>query len=105
MKKKWGILTQPPHFDMSFQVKVPPALAALHNFVMEYDPGDLDDWLDHDSSTAFDPNPGDIESFGELSQNAVTPPERTRSMNRRDLIAHTMWSDYLEELRKRGENV
>lgn len=101
---------------MSTQVQVPPALAALHNFIMEYDPGDIDD-SDPDSISNLNLNSienreddlmendgvdfvGDeeTESFGQLSQNPVSNSEKTRSTERRDLIAQMMWSDYLELL-------
>ncbi|KAF4616740.1 hypothetical protein D9613_008850 [Agrocybe pediades] len=37
LKKRWDILNRPPQFSMDIQAKIPPALAAVHNFIMEID--------------------------------------------------------------------
>ena len=42
---------------MSIQAQVPPALAALHNFIMDHDPHDIEEYLAGDD-TDFDPIPG-----------------------------------------------
>ena len=43
----------PPQFDMSMQVRLPPALAAVHNFIRKHDPHDLDSY-----ENIEDPQPG-----------------------------------------------
>ena len=45
MKHRWTILTHAPHYDMVVQAKIPSALVALHNFILEHDEGDLDRWI------------------------------------------------------------
>jgi hypothetical protein len=73
MKKCWGILTCPPQFSMTIQAKVPPALAASHNFIMDHDSGDIDEYLE-DNEGDLDPNPGQPSEneLGTLADGAVT---------------------------------
>jgi hypothetical protein len=40
IKKRWRILIMPPSYDMKVQARIPAALAALHNFILEHDPDD-----------------------------------------------------------------
>lgn len=103
MKKRWGILTRPPHFSMDVQAKVPPALAASHNFIMDHDPGDINDYLE-DNEDDLDPNPGQpLENqFGRLADGAVTQAEKDRATGKRDRIAQAMWNDYQRVLLARG---
>ena len=41
VKKWWVILTCPAQYDMDVQVWIPLALAALHNFILQFDPADI----------------------------------------------------------------
>jgi hypothetical protein len=95
MKKHWGILTNPPQFSMTVQAKVPPALATCHNFIMDHDLGDIDEYLE-DNENDLDPNPGQpIENeLGTLADGAVTQAEKERATVKRDSIAQVMWDDY-----------
>ena len=34
-----------PEYDMDIQARVPPALCALHNFICQHDPSDIEDYL------------------------------------------------------------
>jgi hypothetical protein len=43
IKQCWEILNHPPQFGMSTQARIPPACAALHNFIMDHDPNDVRD--------------------------------------------------------------
>ena len=45
---KWcfRILLLAPEYDMDMQARVPPALCALHNFIHQHDPSDLEDYAD-----------------------------------------------------------
>ena len=43
IKQCWEILNHPPQSDMSTQAQIPPAWAALHNFMMDHDPNDIED--------------------------------------------------------------
>lgn len=93
MKKRWAILTWPPQFDMSIQVQVPPALVALHNFIMDHDPQDVDEYL-AGNETDLDPIPGQPHGFGDLAAGVVSRTEKTRATTLRDQIAERMWTNY-----------
>jgi hypothetical protein len=53
LKWHFRILVYPPQFDMDLQARLPPALAALHNFIRKHDPNDIADFDDVE-----DPQPG-----------------------------------------------
>jgi len=84
---------------MEVQAKVPPALAASHNFIMDHDPGDINEYLE-DNENDLDPNPGQpLENeFGMLATGAVTCTKKNRAMAKRDSIAQAMWDDYQDIL-------
>ena len=46
LKRQFHILTLVPEFDMEIQARLLPALCALHNFILRYDPDDLEEMLD-----------------------------------------------------------
>lgn len=98
IKKRWVILTHPPQFAMDIQAQVPPALAALHNFILDYDPHDLEAY----NEVVTDPLPGRAH-FGELASGPPRQEEKDRAVNRRDDIAQAMWEDYQDCLDERGE--
>ncbi|KAF8162008.1 hypothetical protein BJ912DRAFT_865117, partial [Pholiota molesta] len=95
LKKCWAILVCPPQFLMLIQAKVLPALAAVHNFIMDYDPTDINEYL-NDNEDDLNPNPGQprTNEFGTLANEAVTLAEKTRATLKRDSIAQAMWDDY-----------
>ena len=103
MKKRFGILTRPPQFSMAIQAKAPPGLAATHNFIMDHDPGDINEYFD-DNEEDLDPNPGYPEEneFGTLADGAVTQAEKDRATVTRNDIAEAMWNDYQQVLASRG---
>lgn len=80
---------------MEIQAKIPPALAATHNFIMEHDPEDIDEYLE-DNANDLDPNPGapHEHDFGVLFDRAVTAQEKNRATEARDRLAQSMWEDY-----------
>jgi len=64
LKKRFNILTHPAQYDMDIQARIPPATAAMHNFILDHDPEELDK-----VSEAPDPNPGNLPAerdFGTL---------------------------------------
>lgn len=107
LKKRWAILVRPPQFSMTVQAKVPPGLAATHNFIMDVDPTDIEEYLTGDDEQDLDPNPGQVRdnAFGILADGAVTQAEKERATTLRDQIAEEMWRDYQEELRRRMTTV
>jgi DDE superfamily endonuclease len=105
MKAKWDILTRAPEYDMDIQARIPPALAAIHNFILKHDDVEWEAIL---AAGANDPNPGTRNNdpdmdFGTLAAGPATDAEKTRSEARRDAIAQAMWESYLQILRERGE--
>jgi hypothetical protein len=85
---------------MTVQARILPALAALHNFILQHDPTDLNDYID----VGFDPNPGwyTEHDLGVLSEGRTTRAEKRRADERRDRIAMDMWIDYQAVLEERG---
>ena len=99
IKKRRAILTWPPQFSMTIQAKVPPALAASHNFIVVHDPGDINEFLEENEND-LDPSPGQPlkNEFGTLATGAVTHAEKDRATVKRDSIAQAMWDDYQDAL-------
>jgi len=108
----------PPEFPFHIQAKIPPALAALQNFIRYHDAKER---FQHSAHTIDTPDvqPGlydnqrlgegdylgsnnEIEYRDELGYN-ITPEERWQAENRRDQIAKSMWEDYKNELARRVE--
>jgi hypothetical protein len=101
IKHRWTILTRPPHYDMNVQAKIPSALVALHNFILEHDEADLDRWIIDEQ--AQDNSPGARRNqeidFGCLASSArVSPAEKRQAETTCDNIANAMWDDYMQYL-------
>jgi hypothetical protein len=100
IKQRWEILNHPPQFDMSIQARIPPACAALHNFIMKHDPNDVEDLL---TARGGLETPQD-DSTGELAETHVSHHEKQRAEALRDQIAQEMWDSYQDLLhRQEGE--
>ena len=84
---------------MGVQAQIPPALAALHNFIRQYDPQEIqmydDELRDEPLELQMALHP---ESAGELRTVSVTPNERRQANERRDKIADDMWEQYRDYL-------
>jgi len=100
VKRRFRMLRDPPAYDMDIQALIPPALAALHNFIRQYDPEDIEmsDDDDDDDDNDKDDNDSDSDKLpdfqsplsdtvGELGMGAVTSRETARANERRDRIA------------------
>jgi hypothetical protein len=81
---------------MSIQVRVPPALAAVHNFIRVHDPDEIHDF---NNDAVSDLNPG----YGELAMGPASIAERDEAGAKRDRIAQAMWGAYQVELASRQE--
>jgi hypothetical protein len=88
---------------MKIQARIPAALAALHNFILEYDP---DDCIDPE---VWDPSPGAtvdpeivaaLQLQGELATEQRTSEESEAGERLHNEIADTIWAQYQEILRK-----
>ena len=109
LKRRFRILQLPPEYDMDVQAMIPPALAALHNFIRERDPDEIDEYDDDDDDDdddeLLDLRMGpDLETVGELGRGPVTPEERVRANTRRDKIAGDMWEQYQRYLEGRASH-
>ena len=91
LKRRFQILHLPPEYGMDVQALIPPALAALHNFIRDYDPEEIHNYDDEalDIQMGLPPEPA-----GELGAGPATSEERARASERRDKIAADMWEQY-----------
>lgn len=76
---------------MALQARLPATLAALHNFIRDLDPFDLNDFQE-----AVDIEPG--WRSGDLVGGVPQRAERERANNRCEEIAEAMWVQYQEHL-------
>lgn len=89
---------------MEVQAQIPPALVALHNFILEHDSTDIELYLQED---VVDNLPGfrrtEEIDFGWLSTaEKTTRAERVHAEGTRDQIANEMWNDYQRVLTERA---
>jgi hypothetical protein len=86
---------------MDTQTRLPPALAALHNFIRKHDPDDINDFDDVE-----DEQPGtrteEPAREGQLADGLAGVAERRQASDRRDRIAQELWAGYQAELRRRN---
>jgi hypothetical protein len=111
MKKRWVILTQPLHFTMSVQAHIPPALAALHNFIVGHDSTDVNKYLydENGNLDCHDKQPGirraEEIDFGRLAATEIiSRAEKRQAEAYRDQMAQAMWDDYQRVLTERRDN-
>lgn len=86
---------------MHVQAKIPSALVALHNFILEHDCTDLDHWLGDED--ARDDAPGRHRAapvdFGRLATSDITSSaEKRRAEALRERLAKEMWDNYQQYL-------
>ncbi|KAI9437170.1 hypothetical protein H4582DRAFT_1815929, partial [Lactarius indigo] len=88
---KWCfvLLSYPPKYAMSIQVHIPPALAAVHNFIQKYDPEEICEF----GNVRGDPSPG-LGGNGTLREGPPQRLEILHAMSTRNLIAGRMWEHY-----------
>ncbi|KAJ7130979.1 hypothetical protein C8R46DRAFT_1015917 [Mycena filopes] len=89
---------------MAAQAKIPSALIALHNFILEHDETDLERWIGNPD--ALDNLMGmrrdDEIDFGRLAASLTTSAaEKRRAEGTRDRIADAMWHGYQQYLDER----
>lgn len=91
-------MTIAPEYSLHIQARIPAALCAIHNFTRRYNPDSFDLTLDHEYDLAED----DTVAHGTLSEGPADTSEWRRADARREAIALAMWTDYLEERKRRG---
>ena len=80
LKRHFRILQLPPEYNMRIQAQVPAALAALHNFIWQYDPEEIRMFEDNQP---FDfPIGAHPKSTGKLGRGWITSHERAQANER-----------------------
>jgi DDE superfamily endonuclease len=97
LKRRFTILDRPPEYSMAIQARIPPALAAVHNFIRIHDKNEIHEF----NIVLEDQEPGDRD-YGKLAQGPAGRAEKTRAEIKRDGIAQAMWISYQELVRARG---
>ena len=87
LKARFTILTSRPRYNLDIVARLPPALAALHNFIRIHDPNEINDFLQEDP----DLGPGFAGGLADGFPNAA---ERQVANERRDEISQAMWIQY-----------
>lgn len=78
---------------MDIQSRIPPALAALHNFILKHDSVDREDILED-----LDISDPDLGDYGDLAEEIPDQAEKERANSLRDTIAKEMWVSYQQYL-------
>ncbi|KAJ7736088.1 hypothetical protein B0H16DRAFT_1764324 [Mycena metata] len=101
-------MIMPPGYDMKIQARIPAALAALHNFIIQHDPDDRVDPEVWDPSLGATVNPDTLATLrlqGELATERRTSEEAEAGAALRDSIANVMWLQYQDVLREHCEEL
>jgi hypothetical protein len=86
---------------MKVRAKIPSALVALHNFILEHDEADLDHWIIDEQAQDNSPGVHQVQEidFGCLASSArVSPAEKHQAETTHNNIANAMWDDYMQYL-------
>nr|GAT44780.1 predicted protein [Mycena chlorophos] len=103
IKKRWRVLVIPPSYRMSIQARIPPALAALHNFILQHDPEDrVDPTIRDDPSPGYHPR---MDNIGDIATERHNAEESEEGVALRDRVADEMWEQYQDYLTTRGPDV
>jgi hypothetical protein len=96
LKNRFAILRCNPDLAPDIQVRLPAALAALHNVIREYDQDDLEDILNNldFADQGFDKMDLRPRGEGELADGPPRQAEKRDADERRDKIAESMWIQY-----------
>ena len=89
---------------MGLQARIPAALAALHNFIL-----DKDTTQAHINKDIYDPSPGEhldpmelLQSQGTTADAQLTEEETEEGRQLRESIAEAMWKQYQQTISERG---
>ena len=87
---------------MDIQARIPPSMAAIHNFILDHDSEEVSEVLE-----TPDPNPGNLpveQDFGTPSHRPPNTAEKACAKRKQDRIAQEMWDSYQAVLAEHGEN-
>ena len=103
LKRHFRILLLAPEYDMDVQARVPPALSALHNFIRQHDPSDIEDYANTNMTEFTHHIHVDGPGVGDLAMHAMTTAERDQADAKREKIAQDMWNSYQVFVRSQGD--
>ena len=83
---------------MDVQARLPPALAAVHNFIWKYDSSDITDFDDVEDPQPRTCGEGPVAAEGQLAGGLPEVAERRQANERWGRIAQEMWVQYQAEL-------
>jgi hypothetical protein len=108
LKNRFEILQHNPHLTPTVQACLPAALAAIHNVIRKYDPGEIEDRIKELEAEEFLFDESDLQgeegTEGELAEGPPKRAEKQDADKRRDDIAERMWNQYQQVLEARGNN-
>jgi len=84
------------------QARLPPALAALHNFIQKHDPDDITTFDSVEDSQPGTRAEGSAAAGGELAEGLPGAAEKRQANDRRARIAREMWTQYQAVLSERN---
>ncbi|ESK80649.1 hypothetical protein Moror_15516, partial [Moniliophthora roreri MCA 2997] len=87
LKAKWGVLIQPVRYSMDIQVKIPLALMAIYNLIMEYDPVETLAAIQDPIEDFYNPAAGPEAGSDLTISMIVSKEEIERSLQQRGEIA------------------
>jgi hypothetical protein len=90
------ILQLPPEYDMNIEALISPVLAALHNFIQQYDPEEIHMYDNQPFGFRIGLHP---KSTGELGTGLAS--EMVQANERRDKITGDKWDQYQYYLESR----
>lgn len=107
IKKCWVILFLPSKFNMGLQARIPAALAALHNFILDRDPTQA-----HVNMDIYDPSPREhldpmelLRLQGTTTDTHLTEEETEEGQQLWESITQEMWEQYQQTLFDRGTTI
>jgi len=92
IERIFAILASPPHYSIDQQACLAPALAAIHNFIHQYNPDEILELMDD----AEDVLPG--VWTGDLAVGPAMAVEKVLAESKWHSIASRMWLQYQAEL-------
>jgi hypothetical protein len=92
LKKRFKVLLLAQEYSFATQSQLVSALAALHNFIIIHNPGEIS------QKEVEDEQNGD--NARSAHQGAVPSEERTRAAQHRKVIAKAMWEEYITRSRR-----